>query len=77
MNCAYNSLALDEKSRRLLQFVIGNQQCEIIRSLFGIPIGTSVFLLLFENFLAQFSQVVLLSENLRMFSYIHKQNMKF
>ena len=43
MNSAYNKMPLDEQSRRLTQFVIGNQQYEINRLLYGISIGPAVF----------------------------------
>ena len=43
MNSAYNQMPLDEQSRRLTQFVIGNQQCEFNRLLYGISIGPAAF----------------------------------
>ena len=43
MNSAYNQMPLDEQSRRLTQFVIGNQQYEINRFFYGISIGPAVF----------------------------------
>ena len=43
MNIAYNQMPLDEQSRRLTQFVIGNQQYEINRLLYGISIGPAAF----------------------------------
>ena len=36
-------MPLDEQSRRLKQFVIGNQHYEFIRLLYGISIGPAVF----------------------------------
>ena len=39
MNSAYNQMPLDEQSRRLTQFVIGNQQYEFNRLFYGISIG--------------------------------------
>ena len=39
MNSAYNQMPLDKQSRRLTQFVIGNQQYEFIRFFYGISIG--------------------------------------
>ena len=43
MNSAYNQMPLDEQSRRLSQFVIGNQQYEFIRLFYGISIGPAAF----------------------------------
>ena len=43
MNSAYNQMPLDEKSRRLTQFVIGNQQYEFNRLFYGISIGPAAF----------------------------------
>ena len=43
MNSAYNQLSLDELSRLLTQFVIGNQQYEFNRLFYGISIGTAAF----------------------------------
>ena len=39
MNSAYNQMPLDEQSRRLTQFVIGNQQYEFTRLFYGISIA--------------------------------------
>ena len=39
MNIAYNQKPLDEQSRRLTQFVIGNQQYEFDRLFYGFSIG--------------------------------------
>ena len=43
MNSAYNQMPLDEQSRRLTQFVIGNQQYEFNRLFYGISIGPAAF----------------------------------
>ena len=43
MNSAYNQMPLDEQSRRLTQFVIGNQQYEFSRLFYGISIGPAAF----------------------------------
>ena len=43
MNSAYNQMPLDEQSRRLTQFVIGNQQYEFNRLFCGIFIGPAAF----------------------------------
>ena len=43
MKCAYNQMPLDEQSRRLTQFVIGNQQYEFNRLFYGISIGPAAF----------------------------------
>ena len=43
MKSAYNQMPLDEQSRRLTQFVIGNQQYEFNRLLYGISIRPAAF----------------------------------
>ena len=43
MNSAYNQMPLDEQSRRLTQFVIGNQQYEFNCLFYGISIGPAAF----------------------------------
>ena len=43
MNSAYNQMPLDEQSRRLTQFVIGNQQYEFNRLFYGLSIGQAAF----------------------------------
>ena len=43
MNSAYNQMPLDEQSRRLTPFVIGNQQYEFNRLFYGISIGPAAF----------------------------------
>ena len=43
MNSAYNQMPADEQSRRLTQFVIGNQQYEFNRLFYGISIGPAAF----------------------------------
>ena len=43
MSSACNQMPLDEQSRRLTQFVIGNQQYEFNRLLYGISIGPAAF----------------------------------
>ena len=43
MNNAYNQMPIDEQSRRLTQIVIGNQQYEFKRLLYGISIGPAAF----------------------------------
>ena len=43
MNSAYNQMPLDEQSRRLTKFVIGNQQYEFNRLFYGISIGPAAF----------------------------------
>ena len=44
MNSAYNQILLDEQSRRLTQFVIGNQQYEFNTFFYGISIEPAAFL---------------------------------
>ena len=43
MNSAYNQMPLDEKSQRLTQLVVGNQQYEFNRLFYGISIGPAAF----------------------------------
>ena len=43
MNSAYNQVPLDKQSRRLILFVIGNQQYEFNRLFYGIFIGPAAF----------------------------------
>ena len=43
MNTAYNQMPLDEQSRRLTQFLIGNQQYEFNRLFYGNSIGPAAF----------------------------------
>ena len=43
MNIAYNQMSLDEQSRQLTTFVIGNQQYEFIRLFYGISIRPAAF----------------------------------
>ena len=43
MNSAYKHMPLDEKSRRLTQFVIGKQQYEFNRLFYGISMGSAAF----------------------------------
>ena len=49
MNSAYNQMPLDEQSRRLTQFVIGNQQYEFNRLFYGISIGPAAFSSFYEQ----------------------------
>ena len=44
MNNAYNQTPLDEQSRRLIQFVIGNQKQKYNRFFYGNSIGPAAFL---------------------------------
>ena len=43
MNSVESQKLLDEQSRRLTQFVIGNQQYEFNRLFYGISIGPATF----------------------------------
>ena len=43
MNSVYNQMPLDKQSRRLTQFVIGNQQFEFNRLFYGKSIGPAAF----------------------------------
>ena len=51
MNSAYNQMPLEEQSRRLTQFVIGNQQYEFNRLFYGISIGPAAFSAFMSKFL--------------------------
>ena len=42
-------MPLDEQSRRLTQFVIGNQQYEFNRLFYGISIGPAAFFSFYEQ----------------------------
>ena len=43
MSSAFNQMPLDEQSRQLSQFVIGNQQYGFNRLFYGISIGPAAF----------------------------------
>ena len=43
MSSAYNQMPLDEQSRRLTQFVHGNQQYDFNGLFYGISIGPAAF----------------------------------
>ena len=59
MNSAYNQMPLDEQSRRVTQFVIGNQQYEFNRLFYGISIGPAAF----SAFMSKTFQPLILSKN--------------
>ena len=59
MNSAYNQMPLDEQSRRLTQFVIGNQQYEFNRLFYGISIGPAAF----SAFMSKFFRPLILKKN--------------
>ena len=59
MNSAYKQMPLDEQSRRLTQFVIGNQQYEIIRLFYDICIGPAAF----SAFMSKIFRPLILSKN--------------
>ena len=59
MNSAYNQMPLDEQSRRLTQFVIGNQQFEFNRFFYGISIGPATF----SAFMSKIFRPLILSKN--------------
>ena len=59
MNSAYNQMPLDEKSRRLTQFVIGNQQYEFNRLFYGISIGPAAF----SAFMSKIFRPLILKKN--------------
>ena len=59
MNSAYNQMPLDEQSRRLTQFVIGNQQYEFNRLFYGISIGPADF----STFMSKIFRPLILKKN--------------
>ena len=59
MNSAYNQIPLDEQSRRLPQFVIGNQQYEFKRLFYGISIGPAAF----SAFMSKIFRPIILKKN--------------
>ena len=59
MNSAYNQMPLDEQSRQLIQFVIGNQQYEFNRLFYGISIGPAAF----SAFMSEIFQPLILTKN--------------
>ena len=59
MNSAYNQMPLDEQSRRLTQFVIGNQQYEFNRLFCGISIGPAAF----SAFMSKIFRPLILNKN--------------
>ena len=59
MNSAYNQMPLDEQSRRLTQFVIGNQQYEFNRLFYGISIQPAAF----SAFMSKIFRPLILKKN--------------
>ena len=59
MNSAYNQMPLDEQSRRLTQFVIGNQQYEFDRLFYGKSIGPAAF----SAFMSKIFRPLILKKN--------------
>ena len=59
MNSAYNQMPLDEQSRRLTQFVIGNQQNEFNRLFYGISIEPAAF----SAFMSKIFRPLILKKN--------------
>ena len=59
INSAYNQMPLDEQSRRLTQFVIGNQQYEFNRLFYGISIGPAAF----SAFMSKIFRPLILKKN--------------
>ena len=59
MNSAYNQKPLDEQSRRLTQFVIGNHQYEFNRLFYGISIGPAAF----SAFMSKIFRPLILKKN--------------
>ena len=59
MNSAYNQMPLGEQSRRLTQFVFGNQQYEFNRLFYGISIGPAAF----SAFMSKIFRPIILKKN--------------
>ena len=59
MNSAYYQMPLDERSRRLTQFVIGNQQYEFNRLFYGISIEPAAF----SAFMSKIFRSLILNKN--------------
>ena len=59
MNSAYNKLSLDEQSRHLTRFIIGNQQYELNKPFYGISRGPAAF----SAFLSKIFRPLILSKN--------------
>ena len=59
MNSAFNQMPIDEQSRRLTQFVIGNQQYEFNRLFYGISIGPAAF----SEFMSKIFRPLILNKN--------------
>ena len=59
MNSAYNQMPLDEQSRRLKQYVFGNQQYEFNRLFYGISIGPAAF----SAFMSKIFRPLILKKN--------------
>ena len=76
MNTAHNQMPLDEQSRRLTQFVIGNQHYEFNRLFYGISIGRAAF----SAFISKIFRPLILKKNAITFlddsSCSHKLKMK-
>ena len=69
MNSAYNQMPLVEQSRRLAQFVIGNQQYEFNRLFYGISIVPAAF----SAFMSKIFRPIILSKNVFMQSRTKKE----
>ena len=59
MNSAYSQMPIDEQSRPLTQFVIGNQQYEFNRLFYGISIGPAAF----SAFMSKIFRPLILKKN--------------
>ena len=78
MNCAYNQMPQDEKSRRLTQFVFGNHQYELNRIFYGIFIPPAAF----SAFMSKNFRRLILNKNAityldEIFMQSHTQDEKF
>ena len=69
MNKAYNQMPLDEQMRRLTQFVIGNQQYEFNRLLYGLSVRPAVLsirpLILTKNLITWLDDVFMQTQTIK------------
>ena len=65
MNSAHNQMLLDQQSRQLTQFVIGNQQYEFNQLFYGISIGPAAF----SAFMSEIFRPLILKKNA--ITYLH------
>ena len=72
MNSAYNQMPLDEQSRPLTQFLIGNQQYEFNRLFYGIATGPAAF----SAFMSKIFRPLILKKTVQKIKSWHKYKTK-